>query len=123
MARIGSVRLSGGMHVIRVPYFQGPRTTVALMLEVAGPGEGARIFSTEEFKPPVDPETWRFPTALQPPVEDPDLERIHPDRIRGPENGERVEKRRRNQTQPLERKLCPNAAVDGVSSRQRLLRA
>ena len=95
IARIGSIRLSGGIHTIRVPYFQGPRTTVALMLEVAGPGESARIFSTEEFKPPVDPETWRFPSAPPPPVEDPDLERIHPERIPGPENGKRVEKKKR----------------------------
>ena len=93
--RIGSIRLAGGMHTLRVPHFQGPRSTVALMLEVAGPGENARIFSTEEFKPPVDPETWRFPAVLPPPVEDPDLVRIHPERLPGPENGKRVERKTR----------------------------
>ena len=38
-ARLGSIRLAGGMHTIRVPYFQGPRDTVALMLEIADPGD------------------------------------------------------------------------------------
>ena len=59
--RLGSIRLADGRHTIRVPYFQGPRDTVALTLEVAGPGEQPRIFSTDEFKPPPDPETRRFP--------------------------------------------------------------
>lgn len=44
--RLGSIRLAGGAHTIRIPYFQGPGDTVALMLEVAGPGEPSRIFST-----------------------------------------------------------------------------
>jgi hypothetical protein len=49
--RLGSIRLAGGLHTIRVPYFQGPMETVALMLEVAGPGDAApRFFSTEERK-------------------------------------------------------------------------
>ncbi len=60
--RLGSIRLLGGMHTIRVPYFQGPRETVALMLEVAGPGEQARIFQHgREFKPPVNPEDVEVP--------------------------------------------------------------
>ncbi|MBM3724716.1 MAG: beta-glucosidase [Acidobacteria bacterium] len=55
--RRGSIRLKGGIHAIRVPYFQGPRTTVALVLEVAGPGEERpRVFSTDEFKPPGNPD-------------------------------------------------------------------
>ncbi len=56
--RTGEVTLAGGIHRIRVSYFQGPRDEVALVLRVAGPGEEWRIFSTEEFKPPPDPTTW-----------------------------------------------------------------
>jgi hypothetical protein len=61
--RMGSVKLSGGIHRIRVSYFQGPREDVALVLQVAGPGEAWRIFSTEEFKPPPNPEMWSYPDA------------------------------------------------------------
>jgi hypothetical protein len=50
----GGVDLGHGVHRIRVSYFQGPRLQVALVLEVAPPGEPARIFSTDEFKPPPD---------------------------------------------------------------------
>jgi hypothetical protein len=58
----GEVELSGGVHRLRVPYFQGPRSAVALVLEVAGPGdEQKRVFSTDEFKPPPNPSTWTFP--------------------------------------------------------------
>ena len=57
----GSVELSGGIHSIRVQYFQGPRLQVALVLEIAGPGEQLRVFSTDEFKPPANPEDWKFP--------------------------------------------------------------
>jgi hypothetical protein len=41
-----------GVHSIRVSYFQGPRTGVALVLQIAGPGEPLRIFTTDEFRPP-----------------------------------------------------------------------
>ncbi len=57
----GKVQLAGGIHSIRVPYFQGLKYHVALVLKIAGPGEELRVFSTEEFKPPADPETWAFP--------------------------------------------------------------
>ena len=57
----GSVELAGGIHKIRVQYFQGPRLQVALILEVAGPNEELRVFSTDEFKPPANPEDWKFP--------------------------------------------------------------
>jgi hypothetical protein len=56
-----NVILSGGIHRIRVSYFQGPRFHVALQLQVASEGEELRIFSTDEFKPPPNPETWEFP--------------------------------------------------------------
>lgn len=58
--KVASLGLTGGIHRIRVSYFQGPRPTVALMLQVAGPGEPLRTFSTDEFKPPPDPENWTF---------------------------------------------------------------
>lgn len=58
--RMGRVALNGGIHRIRVSYFQGPRTEVALVLQVAGPGEELRVFSTDEFRPPPNPETWRY---------------------------------------------------------------
>ena len=57
----GNVQLAGGIHRIRVSYFQGPKFQVALQLKIAGPGQTPRIFSTDEFKPPADPEKWRFP--------------------------------------------------------------
>lgn len=54
----GSVTLSGGVHRIRVSYFQGPRFDVALVLRVAAAGEELRVFSTDEFKPPAHPDSW-----------------------------------------------------------------
>lgn len=60
------VDLSGGIHRMRVSYFQGPRFMVALVLKVAGPDEvGLRIFSTDEFKPPPHPEDWKFGSAAE----------------------------------------------------------
>ncbi|MDX2180021.1 MAG: PA14 domain-containing protein [Bryobacteraceae bacterium] len=92
--RLASLRLSGGMHTIRVAYFQGPAHTVALTLEIAPPGGQAKIFSTEEFKPPSDPEAWRF--AAHPPTasDDPMLARYIPPRIDAPvEKGKRRKRR------------------------------
>ncbi len=55
------VKLEGGLHNIRVSYFQGPRYAVCLMLAVSGPGEsGVRPFNTNEFKPPANPEDWKY---------------------------------------------------------------
>jgi hypothetical protein len=45
------VKLGRGVHTIRVSYFQGPRNSVALILQVAGPGEKLRVFTTDEFRP------------------------------------------------------------------------
>ena len=53
----GKVQLSRGIHNIRVPYFQGPKFAVALVLKVAGPVQPFRVFSTDEFKPPPNSET------------------------------------------------------------------
>ena len=53
-----SAFLSRGTHTIQVPYYQGPRFTVALVLAVAAPGEAWRIFNTDDFVPPQDPAEW-----------------------------------------------------------------
>lgn len=50
--RSGMVDLEQGKHTIEVSYFQGPRFQVALVLQVASPGEPMRIFNTDDFKPP-----------------------------------------------------------------------
>jgi hypothetical protein len=63
--RGAAVILSGGIHRIRVPYFQGPRDCLALVLTVAGPDEPWRIFNTEDFKPPSNPEDWKYGTLTQ----------------------------------------------------------
>ena len=60
----GSAHLAGGIHRIRVSYFQGPKWMVALVLKIAGPGEDLRVFSTDEFKPPPNPENWKYPAKL-----------------------------------------------------------
>jgi hypothetical protein len=65
-----NVDLSGGIHSIRVSYFQGRRYQVALVLRVAGPGEQFRVFSTDEFKPPSDPATWTYQTPGRKPGDD-----------------------------------------------------
>jgi hypothetical protein len=56
----GSITLSGGIHSIRISYFQGPATQLALILAVARPGEDWRIFSTDEFRPPRNPADWKY---------------------------------------------------------------
>ena len=47
----GSATLSAGIHHLHVPYFQGPRDRVALVLEIAPPGEDFRVFDVRDFKP------------------------------------------------------------------------
>lgn len=59
----GNVRLEGGLHDMRVGYFQGPRWQVALILYVRPPEEGWRVFNTDEFKPPPDPADWKYPNT------------------------------------------------------------
>jgi len=64
VTREGRMNLSGGIHRMRVSYFQGPRYQVALVLKVAGPDdEELRVFSTDEFKPPPHPEDWKYSNA------------------------------------------------------------
>ena len=50
----GMVKLAEGIHTIQVTYFQGPGTTLAMMIEVARPGEDWRVFDTNDFLPPPD---------------------------------------------------------------------
>lgn len=61
--RLAAVKLEGGVHRIRVSYFQGPRDCLALVLAIAGPDRRWRAFSTKQFKPPSDPGDWRYPDA------------------------------------------------------------
>jgi len=64
----GAVKLAGGIHKIRVAYFQGPCRSdpcLALMLGIQPPGQKFRIFSTDEFKPPPNPEDWKFSDPSQ----------------------------------------------------------
>jgi hypothetical protein len=53
----GTVELSGGVHRIRVSYFQGPGYELALVLRVQAPGAGLRVFSTDDYKQPSTLET------------------------------------------------------------------
>jgi hypothetical protein len=63
--RAGRVELTGGVHHIRVSYFQGPRDAVALVLEVARPGGRYRVFSTKGFRP-AKVEDWKSNDAEEP---------------------------------------------------------
>ena len=54
------VTLAGGIHRIGVGYFQGPRYQVALVLMVTPPSGIPRVFSTDEFKPPPNPDDWKY---------------------------------------------------------------
>lgn len=47
----GSAQLTRGVHSIRVPYFQGPRVELALVLEVARDGGTYQLFKTDNFAP------------------------------------------------------------------------
>jgi hypothetical protein len=55
----GKVPLEAGAHNIRVSYFQGPRTEVALVLLIKPPGQGWRLFDTRDFPDPSDPAAQR----------------------------------------------------------------
>lgn len=59
--RIAAVNLQSGAHTIEVSYFQGPRDCLALVLAVAGADQTWNIFSTEKFKPPLNPQDWHDP--------------------------------------------------------------
>jgi PA14 domain len=57
--RTGSATLKTGAHRIKVSYFQGPGDGVALILNVARPGEGWRPFDLDKFLPPAGHENWK----------------------------------------------------------------
>ncbi len=61
--RISAVKLEGGVHTIRVSYFQGPRDCIALLLAIAGPDHRWSVFNTRDYTPPPNPETWEYPAA------------------------------------------------------------
>ncbi len=61
LEKSATVDLAGGIHHARISYFQGPKFQVALVLKIGGSGENLRVFNTDEFKPPPNPETWKFP--------------------------------------------------------------
>ena len=51
----GSVKLTEGVHSLRLSYFQGPREWVALVLAIRQPGEKDwRIFNTDDFRPSAE---------------------------------------------------------------------
>jgi hypothetical protein len=52
LVKSGRVMLSTGLHRIHLPYFQGPPTSLALVLRVKPPGEAMRVFNIAEFAPP-----------------------------------------------------------------------
>ncbi len=74
-AEEGSITLKGGIHRIRISYFQGPRADVGLILAVARPGEDWRIFSTNEFRPPRNPADWKYGDPNDLPSADPAVRR------------------------------------------------
>lgn len=56
-----TTKLEGGLHTIRLSYFQGPRFQLCLMLGVWGPGDkNFRAFNMNDFKPPSNPEDWKY---------------------------------------------------------------
>ena len=71
----GRITLSGGIHRIRISYFQGPKVFLALILAVARPGENFRIFSTNEFRPPRNPADWKYGDPTNLPTNDPAVKR------------------------------------------------
>jgi len=82
LAKVAEVELTGGIHSLRVSYFQGPcargdRPCLALRLFVTPPSEeNSRVFSTEDYKPPSDPKDWKYgdPSDLNDP-QDPTVNR------------------------------------------------
>lgn len=58
-----TIRLTGGMHRIRLSYFQGPANhhCIELRLSVTPPkGRNTRVFDTWDFNPPTRPEDWKY---------------------------------------------------------------
>jgi len=58
-AYASTAKLKEGPHTLRVSYFQGPRTEVALILVVAPPGEeDFSLFNTEDYLSPDQQKEW-----------------------------------------------------------------
>lgn len=57
-AQSASAFLSRGIHNVHLPYFQGPRFIVALVLAIGAQGAPWRILDTNDFPPPKDPADW-----------------------------------------------------------------
>ena len=55
----GKIQLETGAHNLRISYFQGPRTEVALILQVKPPGKSWRLFDTRDFPSPDQPSYQR----------------------------------------------------------------
>jgi hypothetical protein len=62
----GKIDLTGGIHSLRLSYFQGPRETVALILAVARGKEQWKVFDTNHFRPPVNPRDWKYGQNIDP---------------------------------------------------------
>jgi tetratricopeptide (TPR) repeat protein len=62
LRKVAAVTLGGGIHRLRVSYFQGPRFVLALVVEVRPPNGTFRVFSTDDFTPPSDPAKWEYRT-------------------------------------------------------------
>lgn len=52
MGKTVHIQLTEGWHTVHVPYFQGPPTELALVLQIQPPGESMRVFKLSEFLPP-----------------------------------------------------------------------
>lgn len=48
--RSGQITLAKGRHVMRIPYFQGPPTELALVLKVEPPGGKSQIFDLRDYR-------------------------------------------------------------------------
>ncbi len=59
------IQLAAGAHDIRVSYFQGPRTEVALVLLVKPPGRSWRLFDTRDFPPDPAAQRKKLPSPQE----------------------------------------------------------
>lgn len=61
IVREAGIKLSGGLHSIRLSYFQGPRYDLGLILGVRRPVDRDWIlFDMNLFKPPTKAEDWKY---------------------------------------------------------------
>ncbi|HTP88883.1 MAG TPA: PA14 domain-containing protein [Bryobacteraceae bacterium] len=52
----GKITLTAGSHYMRIEYFQGIRTLVALVLQIAPPEGNFHLFDTRDYPPPLEME-------------------------------------------------------------------